>query len=108
MAFRDITDRDVLAARSRAVGGSRKKCTKGKSCSATCIDPNESCLVEFPAPVSSSLSKAKDEVLSKEELTKNKDFLIKMRDDFKDRTFNKIKESIRFKDEITYHGLFLG
>lgn len=105
MAFKDITDRDVLAARSRAVGGSRKKCTKGKSCSATCIDPNESCLVEFPAPVSSSLAKVKDEVLSKEELTKNKDFLIKMRDDFKDRTFNKIKESIRFKDEITYNRL---
>lgn len=103
MAFKDITDRDVLAARSRAVGGSRKKCTKGKSCSATCIDPNESCLVEFPAPVSSSLSKVKDEVLSQAEIEKNKDFLLRMRDGFKNRSYERIKESIRFKDEIMYN-----
>ena len=34
-----------------------KRCTKGKSCSATCIDPRETCSVDLPAPVSVSTGK---------------------------------------------------
>lgn len=56
------TTGEVIRAKVHAVGGSRPRCQKGKACSAACIDPNETCLVEFPTPVSSSLSKAKNEI----------------------------------------------
>lgn len=47
----------IISAQRKAVGGSVKRCTKGKNCSATCIDPRETCLVDLPTPVQGSLSK---------------------------------------------------
>jgi len=38
----------IARAKSKAVGGKRKKCTRGKSCSATCIAANKICLVDIP------------------------------------------------------------
>ena len=48
----------IEAAKRKAVGGKRKRCTKGKSCSATCIAANKICLVEIPWVSASSMSKA--------------------------------------------------
>lgn len=44
-------------AKRKAVGGRRKKCTKGKSCSATCIAANKVCLVEVPWVSANNLSR---------------------------------------------------
>jgi tRNA A-37 threonylcarbamoyl transferase component Bud32 len=41
-----------------------KRCTKGKSCSATCISPSKECKVELGAKVSESLSKVSEKTLS--------------------------------------------
>jgi hypothetical protein len=38
----------ISRAKGKAVGGGRKKCIKGKSCSATCIAANKVCLVDIP------------------------------------------------------------
>ena len=38
----------IESAKRKAVGGKRKRCTKGKSCSATCIAASKVCLVEIP------------------------------------------------------------
>ena len=59
------TPSEVKRAKLNAVGGRKKRCTKGKSCSATCIQPADACLVEMPDPVANSLSKARDGVASK-------------------------------------------
>jgi predicted Ser/Thr protein kinase len=40
-----------------------KRCTKGKSCSATCINANKTCEVELRAKVSESLSKVSEKTL---------------------------------------------
>jgi hypothetical protein len=42
------TQSQINAAKRNSTGGGRKRCTKGKNCSATCIDPREMCLVELP------------------------------------------------------------
>jgi tRNA A-37 threonylcarbamoyl transferase component Bud32 len=57
--MRELTQSDVQRAKARAVGGGRKRCMKGKSCSATCIDPNEMCLVDLPDNVVSALPKVR-------------------------------------------------
>lgn len=44
---------NIQMARSRAVGGKRDRCLKGKSCSATCISSWKQCLVEMSGTVSS-------------------------------------------------------
>lgn len=56
------TSADVARAQSRAVGGARPNCSRGKSCSATCISRSDFCLVEFPASPAQALSKLKEEV----------------------------------------------
>ena len=38
----------IAAAKRNAVGGKRKRCTKGKNCSAACIAANMVCLVDLP------------------------------------------------------------
>ncbi len=51
----------IAAAKRAAVGGKRKRCTKGKNCSAACIAANMVCLVDLPW-VGSALTKAKAEI----------------------------------------------
>ncbi len=50
------TATEIRTAKAKAVGGGPKRCTKGKSCSATCIDAREDCLVDLPEPVGVALS----------------------------------------------------
>jgi len=45
------------------VGNPRKKCTAGKSCSATCISKDFKCEKKLPAPVSDSLSRNSERLL---------------------------------------------
>lgn len=52
----------VLRAQREAVGGRRKRCRRGKNCSAACIQSGMICLVEFPLPVSKALGKARNEL----------------------------------------------
>lgn len=47
----------IRSANRKAVGGGRKRCKRGKNCSATCIDANKDCLVGLPEPVSQSTAK---------------------------------------------------
>lgn len=54
-----LTQSDVQRAKARAVGGKRKRCTKGKSCSATCIDSREMCIVDIPDNVVAALPKVR-------------------------------------------------
>jgi hypothetical protein len=42
----------------------RKRCIRGKSCGATCIDPNERCLLELPGGASGEVSKVKKQIKS--------------------------------------------
>jgi hypothetical protein len=56
MSLKGPTASAIRNAKRNAVGGARKRCRKGKTCSATCIDPREDCLVELPDPVSMATS----------------------------------------------------
>ena len=56
------TRAQVLRARREAVGGRRKRCTRGKNCSAACISGDKICLVTFPLPVSQGLTKTWNEL----------------------------------------------
>lgn len=101
---------EVNRAQSRAVGGKRDRCRKGKSCSATCIDPNETCLVEFPNPVSSSIGKARDRLSEspKQEKTWTESEIKtfnKIRDDYKDRMYVKVREAISSSHDTEYRKL---
>ena len=60
-------NRDVVAGRTAAqierakrmaVGGKRKRCVKGKSCSATCIAANKVCMVDIPWAAAKGIPKA--------------------------------------------------
>lgn len=53
----------VLRAKREAVGGRRKRCMRGKNCSAACIQAGMVCLVEFPLPVSDGLTQARNALL---------------------------------------------
>lgn len=57
MFKRDPTASEIRTANRNAVGGGRKRCRKGKNCSATCIDAGKACLVGLPEPVSQSMPK---------------------------------------------------
>lgn len=102
---------EVNRAQSLAVGGKKDRCQKGKSCSATCIDPNETCLVEFPNPVSASLGKARDSLHGAETaggsaLTGREiEIARKIRDDFKDKTYEKVRSAIYTHSDYTYKQL---
>lgn len=48
---------DIRRAKLKAVGGKRKRCVKGKSCSAACIQATDACLVVMPDSVGEALSK---------------------------------------------------
>ena len=88
---------EVQRAQERAVGGKKDRCVKGKSCSAACIDPNETCLVEFPDPVSKSITKAAQEISPE-----NLDFIVKYRDDYKDRRYRDIRYAISVDSQYSY------
>lgn len=47
----------INTAQSKAVGGKKDRCRKGKSCSATCISSWKQCLVEMSSNATSSLEK---------------------------------------------------
>lgn len=51
------TGSQIRSAKRQAIGGARKRCQKGKSCSATCIAANEDCLVELPEPLQQATTK---------------------------------------------------
>lgn len=53
---------DVKRAKQKAVGGAPKRCSKGKNCSATCIERNDICLIEVASSISNSISKTRDAV----------------------------------------------
>jgi len=57
MSLKGPTASAIRAANRKAVGGGKKRCKKGKACSATCIAANEDCLVGLPEPVSQSTTK---------------------------------------------------
>lgn len=54
----------IKRAKSKAVGGKKDRCLKGKSCSATCISGWKACLVEMSSLVSKHLSSVKGRVES--------------------------------------------
>lgn len=47
----------IRSAKAKATGGGRKRCRKGKNCSAACIAGNKDCLVELPEPVAVAMPK---------------------------------------------------
>ena len=53
---------EILKSKSNAIGGGRKRCSIGKSCSATCIEGVKTCLVELPDVVVGSLRKVRDRI----------------------------------------------
>lgn len=53
---------EIRAAQARAVGGSRPKCSIGKSCSAACITRTDMCLVEIPVSPSQAISKLRSDI----------------------------------------------
>lgn len=57
----------ILRAKRLAVGGKRKRCKIGKSCSAACVNRNKFCLVDMPAPVEGALAKAVRAVRTRKE-----------------------------------------
>lgn len=60
--YDEPTAGEIRRAKVLAVGGKRPKCKGGKACSAACIDPGESCLVEFPDPASVGLGKLSNKI----------------------------------------------
>jgi hypothetical protein len=48
MALNAPTQSSIRASHRSAVGGGRKRCKKGKNCSAACIQNGMYCLVEMP------------------------------------------------------------
>jgi hypothetical protein len=66
------TAKQIEAAKRRAVrGGGRKKCKKGKSCGATCINGSKVCLVDLPWVSSNGLSKVATKIQSAPRKKKN-------------------------------------
>ena len=60
--MREITNSAIRTANRNAVGGGRKRCRKGKNCSAACIHGGDVCLVGLSESVSKSLTSASAEI----------------------------------------------
>lgn len=58
---------EIRSAKAKAVGGGRKRCRKGKNCSAACIAGNKDCLVDLPEPVAAAMPKVVGVVRKKKE-----------------------------------------
>lgn len=114
----------VARSHSRAVGGQRKRCQKGKNCSAACIERADLCLVEIPisAYVSKIRSRIKSVVtLSPQERDKVKESLLAVKREAKDKVpkdvilsiqrnkkaaYNKARNGvIKFNEEVIKNGL---
>jgi hypothetical protein len=52
----------IHRAKKRAVGGAKKRCKKGKSCSATCIASSKVCLVDIPLSTSLEIPKVVSQI----------------------------------------------
>lgn len=52
----------IESAKRKAVGGKKKRCKKGKSCSATCIATNKVCLVDIPWVSAQGIPKAVSQI----------------------------------------------
>lgn len=52
----------IHRAKQKAVGGAKKRCKKGKSCSATCIANNKVCLVDIPLSTSLEIPKVVSQI----------------------------------------------
>lgn len=58
----DLDAHRIDSAKRKAVGGKRKRCVKGKSCSATCIASNKVCLVDIPWVASNLISEVTSKI----------------------------------------------
>jgi hypothetical protein len=58
------TAKQIEAAKRRAIGGSKKRCNKGKSCGATCINQGKVCLVDLPWVSSNGLTRVATKIQS--------------------------------------------
>jgi hypothetical protein len=54
------SESEIRQAHAKAVGGQPKRCSKGKNCSAACIERDDACLIVFPIPASDGTSKVRD------------------------------------------------
>jgi hypothetical protein len=54
------SESDIRKAHATAVGGQPKRCSKGKNCSAACIERADYCLVELPVSVSKETARLRD------------------------------------------------
>lgn len=54
------SESDIRQAHASAVGGQPKRCSKGKNCSAACIERSDYCLVELPVSVSKETARLRD------------------------------------------------
>ena len=63
------TRSEIKRAHEQAVGGYRKKCRQGKTCSATCIAFNKDCLVHLPIPMQREVRRAAIYIARKQGLT---------------------------------------
>jgi len=67
------TRSSIISAKSKATGGMRKRCKKGKNCSATCIAQNDECLVDLSPDVGVALkqvSKMLRSMVARRQITK--------------------------------------
>lgn len=111
------TQSEIERAKSRAVGGRRDRCIKGKSCSAACITSGYACLVELPSSPQDALRKIRD-LIEKEpkpdhnqltlfdvSKTLSKEGIEKNRDKFRDEMGEKVKEALsswsRYNDKAS-------
>lgn len=62
------TRSEIIQAQSKAVGGGRKRCRKGKNCSAACIAGGDTCLVALSPSVGVATTKVRNLVSRGEEL----------------------------------------
>lgn len=53
---------EIERAKSRAVGGKRRRCVKGKSCGSSCISARNLCLVDIPWVMVGEIQKARKEI----------------------------------------------
>lgn len=70
------TQSEIRTAKRQAVGGGRKRCKKGKNCSAACIQAGMACLVEMPESAGVATTKVRD-MLAQRVTTKGRESLRK-------------------------------
>ena len=67
------TQGEIRTAKRQAVGGGRKRCKKGKNCSAACIQAGMACLVEMPESAGVATTKVRN-MLQSRVTTKGREF----------------------------------